>query len=121
MSGKRIALWTLAPVAAAWIWSATASGIYLASIGFLSEFKAPWLQWWIALHYAIKDGWTGWTTIYVWFWLIASGAVPSLLLGACAVLWSRKRKSGMELYGKSSWATQRDMAPSSIRTDRSAF
>lgn len=121
MTVRRVAAFCGAAFAVAWLWSATASAIYLGRIGFLSEFKPPWLQWWIAVHYAIEDGWTGWTTLYVWFWLTVSAGIPSVLLGAAVMLWHRKRDPGSDLYGKSGWANRRDMARNGIRTDRKAF
>jgi hypothetical protein len=115
----RLALICAAPFALAWGWSGAASAIYLHGKGFSDAFEAPWLQWWIALQYAIQDGFPktlgGWNE---WIWLTFGGGVPSLVVVGLVRLWWAHRSTVKPIYGKTEFAGRKEMQANKIASTR---
>jgi hypothetical protein len=102
------------------IWTVCASLAFLYALGLQEGFSgsARLWAWWLYALEAPPNA-----IVHRWLWIsgMVAGLGP-LLIGAIAFMqWNRKGNPSADLYGKSSWASRRDLARNSIRTDRGAF
>ena len=107
---RKIAVVALTLPVVAYGWVVTASSIYLWGTDKLDLFRFPFLQWTQAAPWW-RLNWT------MTWWVIASAAVPTFVLGLAAFATIRcwKDAGGRSLYGASEWATHTDMTKGGLR------
>lgn len=106
MPSRRTILLASIPIAAG-AWIAVASKIYCSGIGRPDLFAFPWDQWIQVLPYWRANWW-------VTLWVVVSAALPTLLFGSPIYLWLRRRITSQPIYGRTRWATKREMTDSKI-------
>lgn len=102
----------LAGIALTWGWLASAAFIYLWGVGKLPLFRFPFHQWLIIAPYWRVSWW-------VTLWVIVAAAAPSLLLLVCGAgivrhRLRRRQTQGRPIYGRTEWATRREMTDAQI-------
>jgi hypothetical protein len=104
----------VAILAAPCLWLAAASAIYCAGIARPDLFVFPFTQWLDVLPYWRANGWTT-------LWVGVSAAAPTLLIVATVIGLARLRSTRSPVYGKTEWATPRQMAAGKIEATRKPF
>lgn len=97
-----------AVVALPYLWLVVASAIYCAGIGRQDLFVWPFDQWLQVAPYWRSNWW-------ITLWLVVSAAAPTFVLSVCTVLLFRSYRRAGSLYGKTAWATPKDMARGGLR------
>lgn len=113
----RITIAVVAGIVAIGVWTVLASRLFVWMGGLGEYFPSPWITWW---RYARQSRIGGSTMIY----LIASGlvtAVPILLVVLVVVLSLRSGSSQPDLWGKTGFATRREMERGGIKTKGKLF
>lgn len=97
-------------LAAAYVWSFLASGIWCVGTWQIDRFNPPFLQWWWVLPWWRVNWWVS-------FWFVFSAAVPSGLALIGVYQWVRRHRD-QPLYGKTEWATPNEMDHGGFRQSR---
>ena len=96
-------------------WLVGASYVYCSGIGHPELFAAPFTQWLEVLPYWNLNWW-------ITLWMAVSALAPTIVLGLSAlILVQRHRRSVSQVYGKTEWASHREMKAGSISTGSKPF
>jgi type IV secretory pathway TraG/TraD family ATPase VirD4 len=107
----------VAALAVPYGWIVTASAIYCAGVGRPALFASPFTQWLDVLP-SWRANW--WVTL----WVVLGAAVPTAAMAAIAhvavIVW-RRNAGTTAVYGKTNWASRRQMGKANISTSRRPF
>jgi hypothetical protein len=107
----------LATIAIPYGWITAASAIYCAGVARSDLFVSPFTQWLDVLPYWRANWW-------VTLWVIIGAAVPTaamLAIAYVALILRRRNTSTAAVYGKTNWASRRQMDKSKISSSRKPF
>ncbi|MFL5279914.1 MAG: hypothetical protein ACJ8AW_02670 [Rhodopila sp.] len=103
---------TLAAIA---YWVVGASYIYCRLSRHMDQFVFPYDQWFDALAYWDANRWTKLD-------LVVAAALPVALAFAVGrIIYFRYRPTNKDVYGKTEWASRKEMSGNSISTSRRPF